>query len=276
MASAQILTFQCGERVMSDSDGSHVQQWAESPMHRMRSGALHHVSRDWKASTFLELGAGTGSLSQEFVDRSFGAILYDIGVKTLAGLHARFASQADRVRVIDSLDRVPAGSVGYLFAFEVLEHIEDDVDALKEWTAKLQPGGLLLISVPAHARKYGPSDRRVGHVRRYEREQLQKLLVSAGYIDIQIVCYGFPLGNITRKVGNLLQRNVKHDSSLDPVARSIDSGMRQSGAVLRLARTGVLNRWTLAPFLWLQRFFYGTELGDGYVAWGRLERNANQ
>jgi SAM-dependent methyltransferase len=259
---------------MTNADGRHNQQWAKSPMHRMRSDALHHASSNWKVATFLELGAGTGSLSQEFVDRGFGAILYDIGAKTCDGLRDRFAGQAERVHVIDTLDSVPAESVDYLFAFEVLEHIADDVSALNEWTDKLQPGGSVLISVPAHARKYGPSDRRVGHVRRYERAQLKKLLASAGYVDIQVICYGFPLGNITRKVGNLLQRNAAHDFSLDPVARSIDSGMRQSGAVLRLARSGVLNRWTLAPFLWLQRFFYGTERGDGYVAWGRLEKHA--
>ena len=35
-------------------------------------------------------------------------------------------------------------------------------------------------------------------------------------------------------------------------------------AVVRLAAT--LNRGTLAPFLWAQRFFYSTDLGDGYVA----------
>jgi SAM-dependent methyltransferase len=242
----------------------------------MRSDALRHVTREWKPATFLEAGAGTGSLSQEFVNRGFSAVLYDIGAETSVGLRERFASQSGHVRIVDTLDRVPDGSVDYLFAFEVLEHIVDDAAAIKEWTAKLRLGGSALISVPGHARRYGPSDRRVGHVRRYERTQLQTLLVSAGYVDIHVVCYGFPLGNITRRVGNVLQRNARHDFSLDPVARSIDSGMRQSSAVISLARTGVLNRWTLAPFLWMQRLFYATKMGDGYIAWGRLENNSKR
>lgn len=255
---------------MADIDDAQGSQWAKSPMHWLRSNSLRHVSRNWAAGTFLELGAGTGSLSQEFMDRGFSAILYDIGEQTCVRLRERFAGQAARVRVIDTLDVVPATSVNYLFAFEVLEHIADDVAALKEWTTKLKSGGSLLVSVPAHARKYGPSDRRVGHERRYERAQLKELLESTGYADIKIVCYGFPLGNITRAVGNLLQRRAAPDSGSDPVARSIESGMSQSGAVLKLARAGVLNQWTLAPFFWMQRLFFAADLGDGYIAWARL------
>src|SRR5580658_844251 len=39
-------------------------------------------------------------------------------------------------------------------AFEVLEHIEDDAQALAEWAGLLRPGGWLLLSVPAHQRRF--------------------------------------------------------------------------------------------------------------------------
>lgn len=242
-------------------------QWAKSPMHLMRSDTLHRVSRDWKPSAFLEMGAGTGSLSQEFVNRGFSGTLFDIGEQTCARLRARFSTQSDRVRVIESLDGISAASVDYLFAFEVLEHIADDRGALASWTPLLRQGGRILMSVPAHARKFGPSDQRVGHVRRYEREQLRSLLESAGYTDVGIACYGFPLGTMSRIVGNVLQRGSKPELDPDPVARSIDSGMRQSEFVLRLGR--FLKPWMLSPFLLTQRLAYANELGEGYVAWGR-------
>ena len=41
-------------------------------------------------------------------------------------------------------------------AFEVLEHIEDDAAAVKDWASRLRPGGWLLLSVPAYQRRYGP------------------------------------------------------------------------------------------------------------------------
>jgi len=42
----------------------------------------------------------------------------------------------------------------YIMAFEVLEHIEDDLSSIKEWGSILHEGGKLLISVPAHQGKW--------------------------------------------------------------------------------------------------------------------------
>jgi SAM-dependent methyltransferase len=102
------------------------------------------------------------------------------------------------LRAVDDLDELGGEGFDYLFAFEVLEHIEHDLDALQEWTERLKPWGRLLVSVPGHQRKYGPEDASVGHVRRHEREDLKELLVDAGNERIEIFNYGFPLGNMTR------------------------------------------------------------------------------
>ena len=56
-------------------------------------------------------------------------------------------------------------------AFEVLEHIEDDVAALREWGAKVRPGGYVMISSPAFPDRFGPFDHFAGHFRRYDRQQ---------------------------------------------------------------------------------------------------------
>src|SRR3954469_10818685 len=69
-------------------------------------------------------------------------------------------------------------------AFEVLEHIEDDAAALAEWAGRLRPGGGLLLSVPAHQRRFGPADELVGHFRRYDPDALADLLAGCGFTDI--------------------------------------------------------------------------------------------
>ena len=58
-------------------------------------------------------------------------------------------------------------------AFEVLEHIEGDREALEAWRRWLTPGGQLMLSVPSHQDRFGPADLVVGHYRRYERDDLQ-------------------------------------------------------------------------------------------------------
>ena len=54
----------------------------------------------------------------------------------------------------------------------VLEHVEDDREALRRLHASLAPGGRLLLLVPAHQRLYGAIDRAIHHYRRYERPGL--------------------------------------------------------------------------------------------------------
>jgi len=70
-------------------------------------------------------------------------------------------------------------------AFEVLEHIEDDAAAVKEWSSRLRAPGWLLLSVPAHQDRYGPFDEMVGHFRRYDPAAMTALLAGCGFTGIQ-------------------------------------------------------------------------------------------
>jgi len=149
----------------------------------------------------------------------------------------------------------------------VLEHIDADVEALRSWTRFLRPGGTIAVSVPAHMRKFNDEDRAVGHYRRYEKRQLQQLFEMAGCSDTRILSYGFPLAVMTRRGNQLLAYMTSPQASaVDQTQEtlSIRSGVERSRASLRLS--GILNRRTLAPFILLQRAFFGTDLGDGYVA----------
>ena len=91
-------------------------------------------------------------------------------------------------------------------AFEVLEHIEDDATTLKEWAARLRPGGWLLLSVPAHQHRYAPADELAGHFRRYDPAGMTALLASCGFTEIKIRQYGFPLGYLLEAGRNQIAR----------------------------------------------------------------------
>lgn len=243
-----------------------TERWGRSPKFFLRADGIAALTRGWPAGRLLEVGAGTGEMTLEFLRRGFAADLYDLGEDTRAGLRRRFAGES-AVRVADAVAELDDASVDYLLAFEVLEHIDDDLDALRAWTRKLKPGGRLLISVPAHQRKFSATDSRVGHVRRYEREALRRLLTDAGYEAVDIACYGFPLGNIGRIAGNLLERRIEAPAQDHAVARSIDSGTQQSQAVVAFSRW--LRPWMLWPFFVLQRLTFGLDIGDGYIASAR-------
>lgn len=240
--------------------------WRPTPKFILRNDCLQEAVASWTPGRFVEVGAGTGTLTRTFLERGYTGVCHDIVPETRAILRRNLADHRDAITVVEDLAELEPGTFDYLFAFEVLEHIPDDLGALREWTRWLRPGGRLLVSVPAHQRKYGPVDASVGHVRRYERPQLERLLHDAGYGGVTIRNYGFPLGNVTRlaqrAVDQLRGRRGDEDKSFEE--RSVDSGVRSSRGVLRIAP--LVNERTLAPFLVLQRRFFTRELGDGFVA----------
>jgi SAM-dependent methyltransferase len=152
-------------------------------------------------------------------------------------------------------------------AFEVLEHIEDDKAALTEWAGRLRPGGWLMISVPAHQRRYAPWDELVGHFRRYDPPALADLLASCGFGDIQVRQYGFPLGYVLEAGRNRIAAR-----RLTTAAAGSSVQERTAGSARQLQPDGGLRaaaiRYGVIPFKVAQRTF--PDRGTGLVALARL------
>jgi SAM-dependent methyltransferase len=251
--------------------GMNEHRWVETPMFMLRRDCVKCATARWRAGRFLEVGAGTGQLTRMFLECGFSGTCYDLGADNRETLRRNLSPFGAKIAVVESLAEVEPRSVDYLMAFEVLEHIDRDADALRSWVRSLKPGGRILLSVPAHMSKFNDEDRAVGHYRRYERAQLKRLLEESGCVEPEILSYGFPLAILTRR-GNQCLARLKADSKTSgstataaaPEDLSIRSGVERSDASIRLA--GILNRRTLAPFIALQRAFFQSDLGDGYVA----------
>ena len=70
--------------------------------------------------------------------------------------------------------------------FDVLEHFEDDVAALKEIGSRLTQNGMLVLTVPAHQYLWSSHDDMVHHKRRYSKYSLLRALRSAGFTPVRI------------------------------------------------------------------------------------------
>jgi SAM-dependent methyltransferase len=62
----------------------------------------------------------------------------------------------------------------------VLEHIEEDREALRRMASVLAPDGIVVLIVPAFPSLHGPIDELLGHHRRYTRASISKLAEAAG------------------------------------------------------------------------------------------------
>jgi SAM-dependent methyltransferase len=243
-----------------------MKKWNRTPKHIMRMCCVKHVIKGWTPSDFIEFGAGTGDMTAMFLDRGYNGICYDIGEENRAALRKNLKEYDKRLTVVDDLKEIGEKKADYLFSFEVLEHIENDLEVLKEWTSYLKPKGKALISVPAHKKKYAKDDEAVGHLRRYEKKELCSLLEGAGYKNIKILNCGFPLGNISRIVSTIFYKSADvDDKGLSPKEKSIKSGVERYDKTNRLSF--LFNPFFLFPFILLQSLFYNLDLGDNYIAY---------
>lgn len=71
-----------------------------------------------------------------------------------------------------------------IVCLNVLEHIKDDTRSLDNLSYILKTGGFLILLVPAHQLLFGEIDKSIGHYRRYNKQQMKKMVLSS---DLQII-----------------------------------------------------------------------------------------
>ncbi len=74
---------------------------------------------------------------------------------------------------------------------DVLEHQEDDVHFIEELVAKMEPGSVLLLTVPALPKLWSPWDEALGHFRRYTKASLLECFNGLP-VDVSETSYLFP------------------------------------------------------------------------------------
>ncbi len=82
----------------------------------------------------------------------------------------------------------PSATFDLVTCLDVLEHV-DDVPATEEIRRVLRPGGLLLVTVPAHPRLWNENDEIAHHRRRYRRCDLQRVLL--GFSEVELSYWNF-------------------------------------------------------------------------------------
>lgn len=133
-----------------------------------------------------DAGAGIGNVSELLLERADFVLATEFTAKNLAALRERFEGcEAVAVEHCD-LTRPEALELARyeldtIVTLDVLEHLEDDAQALARYHQVLQPGGALLIKVPAHPFLYGTMDKASLHYRRYTKNELARKLRAAGF-----------------------------------------------------------------------------------------------
>ena len=209
-------------------------------------------------SRILEIGAGFGNLTRHLIEGDprgparelvVASDVDPVAVEYLKGTFrdnpiVRVASYRFPLSPSEQAE-IRALSIDTIVSCNVLEHIEDDRATLSDMIAILQPGGRLVLLVPALSWLYGTLDRHLRHFRRYEKAELEEKLARAGFAleDLRFVNRIGILGWFVN--GRILRRSVLPRAQLQafklffPLLRREEKNPPATGmSLLAIARKG--------------------------------------
>lgn len=131
-----------------------------------------------KKNKILDAGCGLGETSKKFA--VFGQVTGIDSAPEAIKLAKKNGLKKAKVMDLTNLS-FPENSFEAVTAFDVLEHIENDQQAIRETFRVLKNKGIFLLTVPAYNWLWSEHDEALGHKRRYTKRQIEKKLKKSGF-----------------------------------------------------------------------------------------------
>lgn len=158
-------------------------EWQVSYIDRIKHFLL---GRNFKRKTLLDIATGSGYVAIEMAKLGMQVIACDLSLQAIHNLKKykkQFSLKNLQLLVCPAEEiPIPERSVDYIVANAILEHIPNEKRAVDQWKQLLKPNGKMFITVPLKFRYVWPflwpvnymHDKRIGHLRRYDLEDLKK------------------------------------------------------------------------------------------------------
>jgi len=154
----------------------------------------------------LDVGTGTGVMmgSLNKLGNTTGLDFSDESVKFCRrrGFNNVFKGEANNIPFESS-------TFDLVCAMDILEHLDEDSGAMKEFKRVLRPGGFVFITVPAYMFLWGSHDIINMHKRRYEIGQIIDLYKMSGFSILKVTYFNsilFPIVASVRLLKRILRK----------------------------------------------------------------------
>jgi len=190
------------------------------------------VIRPFLGARLLEIGSGTGNLTRRLVPRDVyvASDVNPLYLHTLENLTSDRPYLSARFTDVTDLASFPKVDGGFdsVVCLNVVEHVDDDIGALRNIAASLAENGRAIILVPQGPWNFGSLDEVLGHKRRYTEETLRRAAREAGLEVTRMISFNRVSSLPWWVNGKLMRRRsfglfqMKMVNLLTPVFRLVD------------------------------------------------------
>jgi len=147
---------------------------------------VYKLCRPYLGQRVIEIGSGIGNMTGFFLGHGSRVLATDMDSQRLGEIRAQWPEWKELDTAAWDINEAAPEKIrkfkpDTIVCINVLEHIENDVAALRRMCSLLVPGGKLLLYVPALSWIYGSLDRELHHFRRYSRKEVEKITDQAGF-----------------------------------------------------------------------------------------------
>lgn len=206
-------------------NAEHYHHWLISKVH------------SYLGDRILEIGIGDGSYTKLLGKKEL-IVGIDVAEDCVDFCQKEFSSESyikclKLDLLVDNLEEIKSYNLDSAFCFNVLEHVDDDVNFLKKVREIINDGSNFAIIVPAVSFLYGEMDRLAGHFRRYNKKSLVTAVEKAGWQVVKIEhinflgAIGWWLANRTIKPKTLNDAKINKqiilfDKFILPITKVVD------------------------------------------------------
>lgn len=160
-------------------------------------------------SKILEVGCGTGGFSRLLLRRQYDVTVSDRDDTIVKVAMKNIGMSGIKIIKLD-IEKESKGKYDFILAFDVLEHIKNDISAIKNIFNMLKPGGFFIFTVPAIQLLYSKHDSVLKHYRRYNLGDLKQKLSTQGFTNLNIRYWNM-VGVISAVINKILDRVHNED-----------------------------------------------------------------
>lgn len=196
--------------------------------------ALRSMLGDMRCEGILDVGAGSGIFSRQLLDAGIGN-----SATCVDPAYSREYTELHNGQQISFVRSCGDETQDLVLLMDVLEHVEDDVELLRDYTKAMPRDGVVAITVPAFQFLWSGHDVFLEHYRRYTKSMLQQVVNDAGLEVVKSrYFFGllFPMIAAARLINarRLRRRTIEPQSSLRRHSRFVNAALTRLHDIERL------------------------------------------